>query len=104
MRAGKLTSLIKIQRVAILPNEFGTPSETWANHKRLRAEVIQQSAEEFVNSQGAVDRETIVFRTRYAQDVTAADRVLYRGEHHNIKGLTEIGRRKGLEIRCQRVD
>ena len=104
MRAGKLINVIRIQRVQNLPNEFGTPTETWADHKRLRAEVIQQSAEEFINSQGANDRETIVFKTRYAQDISAADRVLFRGQSFNIKGLTEIGRRKGLEIRCEVLD
>lgn len=104
MRAGKLINVIRVQRASTMPNEFGTPSEVWFDHKRLRAEVIRQSAEEFINSQGANDRETVVFRTRFVQDISAADRVLFRGERYNIKGLTEIGRRKGLEIKCEVLD
>lgn len=48
---------------------------------------------------GASSEAAIVFRTRYPDGFTLADRVVYAGRIHDIKELKELGRRQGLQIR-----
>lgn len=42
----------------------------------------------------------IIFRIRWLDGITNADRIVYGGVNHNLKEVKEIGRRKGLELRC----
>lgn len=102
MRAGKLDRLITIQRFTNTVDDFGTPVEAWADVATLRAQIVTASTDEFI-SHGAEAETVIVFRARYVAGITAADRIVYGGAAHNIKELTEIGRRRGLELRCVRV-
>jgi hypothetical protein len=41
-----------------------------------------------------------VFRVRYVAGVKLDDRLTYEGATFDVKELKEIGRRRGLEIRC----
>lgn len=101
MRAGKLDKLITIQRFTSTVNDYGTPVETWTDVATLRAQIVQASTEEFIRGFGASDETAIIFRTRWLDGVTNADRVGYAaGAYLNIKEVKEIGRRNGLEIRC----
>jgi SPP1 family predicted phage head-tail adaptor len=102
MRAGSLDRLITIERFTNTIDDFGTPVETWSPVATLRAQIVSASTEEFIRN-GAEAETVIVFRTRYLAGVTPADRIVYGGAAHNIKELTEIGRRRGLELRCVRV-
>lgn len=100
MRAGNLDSVIVIQHVTEgPPNDYGTPTEAWADFATIRAQLIQASTEEFIRSYGASDQTVIIFRTRWIEGVTTAHRVVYDGMVHNIKELKEIGRARGLDIR-----
>lgn len=103
MRAGKLRRVIQVQRMANGVNEFGTPQEVWIDHVKLRAELVERSATEFINDQGAADKALVVFRTRYIDRVTEADRVVFDGQVFNIKQTSEIGLMQGLEIRCEKL-
>ncbi|WP_127113058.1 phage head closure protein [Shimia sediminis] len=103
MKSGKLRRLIVVQRFTNGVNEYGTPEMVWTDHARLRAEIETRSAAEFINAQGAGDREAIVFRTRFLEGLTGADSVLFAGDRFNIKEVAEIGHRKGLELRCERL-
>lgn len=100
MRAGKLDREITIQRSTHVIEEGGTPAFTWSDVATLRAEIVQASTEEFIRGWGASDETVIIFRTRYLAGVTLADRIVYGGVTHNLKETKEIGRRKGLELRC----
>jgi len=101
MRAGRLDRTITLQRLTSAPDDFGTPVETWTEVATLRAEVVQASTAEFIRA-GAVDETVIVFRTRYLAGITNADRVVHAGAPFDVKETKEIGRRRGLEIRCVR--
>ncbi|WP_164661329.1 phage head closure protein [Tropicibacter sp. Alg240-R139] len=103
MNSGKLRRVIRVQRSTTGANEFGTPTEVWEDHKRLRAEVVERDASEFINAQGAVDVERIVFRTRFVEDVTAKDSILFGSDRSNIREISETGRRTGLELRCAKI-
>ena len=66
----------------------------------MRAQLVQQSTEEFVRNYGDDAKTSIIFRTRFIAGITTADRVSYDGNAYDIRELKEIGRRDGLEIRC----
>lgn len=100
MRAGKLDRIITIERVTTTVDEYGTPTEGWSTVATLRGELIQSSAQEFIRAYGATTDTIAIFRTRYLDGVTTADRVTYQGQPYDLKEVKEIGRREGLELRC----
>lgn len=103
MRAGRLDRIITIQRYTASVNENGTPSFAWTNLTAMRAQIVQTNTEEFIRAFGASDETLIIFRTRFHDGLTNADRIMFDGEAFSIKDMKEIGRRRGLEIRCVRV-
>ena len=98
MRSGKLDQVITVQRFTNTVDEYGTPVATWADLVTVRAQIIQQSTTEFIQG-GARDDTAMIFRTRWIEDVTTADRVVFDGDRFNIKELKPLGRAKGLDIR-----
>lgn len=103
MRAGKLDRTIRIDRMSNTVSDFGTPVATWAEVATLRAEIVSASTDEFIRN-GAVAETVMVFRTRYLAGITLTDRIVYEGIPFNVKEVAEIGRRKGLELRCVRFE
>ena len=103
MKSGKLTETIRIERATADINDAGTPTETWVRVAILRAERVDQTTEEFMRGFGASDEEVVVFRSRFFDGIRSADRVIWRGQPFNIRQVTPIGRRKGLELRCVRL-
>jgi len=101
MRAGKLDNTIEIMRHTWIDDDYGgqVPGPTVVL-ATLRAQIIQASTEEFYRAWGASSETAIVFRTRWFDDVTVADKVRHDGVEFNIKEIKPIGRRRGLEIRC----
>lgn len=102
MKSGKLIEVIQIQRATDGVNDYGTPVTAWATIATVRAERIDQTTEEFMRAFGASDEEAVIFRIRHLDGVSNADRVLWQGEPFNIRQVTPIGRRKGLDLRCVR--
>lgn len=103
MRAGQLDRSITIQAFSntVLPD--GSPVEAWANFATTRAQLVQASTDEFLAGYGESDRTVIIFRTRWLDGVTTDHRVQYEGKNLNIRETKEIGRRRGLELRCEEV-
>ena len=99
MRAGSLDKEITIERAITTLNTVGVPQTTWATLATMRAQLVQAGTDEFIRDYGASSETVIVFRTRWLDDVTVADRVSYEGRKHDIKQVKELGRRKGLELR-----
>lgn len=103
MRAGRLTEEIRIERFTSTVNEAGTPVTVWSRLCILRAEKVEESTTEYIRNFGASDEEVVIFRARFFEGVTNADRVIWRGAAFNIKQVSPIGRRKGVELRCTRM-
>lgn len=101
MRAGKLDRTITVSRFASAPDDFGTPVATWTPVATLRAQIIQSSTEEFLTAQGANDETVVIFRTRWLDGITTADQLEYEGKLFNVREVKELGRRRGLELRCE---
>lgn len=103
MRAGKLDRSITLQRGSNTVDAYGAPLFTWEDIAAPRAQIIQTNTEEFLRAFGASEETAIIFRTRFLDGVTTADRILFGGEAFNIREMKEIGRRRGLELRCVRA-
>jgi len=102
MRAGKLDRTIVLQRSVETKSSTGAITLTWSDLATIRAEIVEQSADEFLTGFGEAQTDAIIFRVRYLANLTTADRVMYAGTAHDLKAISEIGRRRGLELRCGR--
>ena len=103
MKAGRLTEQIRIERFTNTVNEAGTPITTWLRLCELRAEKVEQSTREYIRNFGASDEEVVIFRARFFDGISNADRVIWRGAAFNIRQVAPIGRRQGVELRCVRI-
>ncbi|MFV0303418.1 MAG: phage head closure protein [Paracoccus sp. (in: a-proteobacteria)] len=103
MKSGRLTETIRIERASTAISDAGTPVETWERVADLRAERVDQTTEEFIRGYGASDEELVMFRARFFDGITNADRVIWNGAAFDIQQVTPIGRRKGVELRCVRI-
>ena len=100
MRAGRLDRTVTIERVVTTFDEARTAIETWSTLATLRAEVVEAEDSEQPREPGASTTIGLVLRTRFIPTVTPGDRVVFGTGKHEIVGVREIGRRRGLEIRC----
>lgn len=104
MRAGSLDREISIDAwTAGEPEEYGNVQEAWTPFAAVRAQLVQASTDEFLAGYGESDKTVTIFRIRWLDGLTTAHRVTYSGQQLNIKEIKEIGRRKGLELRCEVV-
>jgi head-tail adaptor len=103
MRAGNLDRVIIIQRATTVIGLAGTPVETWAAIATLRAQLIETTTDEFVRAYGASTERLVMFRTLFIDGVLASDRIFYENQAFTIKQIKEIGRRKALEFRAERL-
>lgn len=103
MKAGKMVHVIEIQQAATAVNDAGTPVQTWSKFATLRAELIEQSTEEFLRNAGDTSVMTLAFRTRFLPGITNEQRVSFDGMAFDIEQIVTIGRRRGLELRCKAV-
>ena len=103
MRAGKLDRSITVERVSYVDDGAGNQIEHWAELAAMRAQIVEQSTDEFMRNWGASSETVIAFRTRYLDGVTVADRVVYDGTPYAIVQTKDIGRQRGLELRCKAI-
>lgn len=101
MRAGSLDRTITLQQSATTVDDFGTATEGWTDFITCRAQLVQSSTTDFLKAYGETETAIAVFRTRWLDGVTADMRVSYGGRNFLVMEITEIGRRVGLELRCQ---
>lgn len=103
MRAGKLDRIIAVQTLSNSVDEYGTPVESWTLLATVRAQIVQASTEEYQRAYGEGGNTAIIFRVHWLDGVTTDHRVFYDGKALNIREVKEIGRRRGLELRCEQV-
>lgn len=103
MRAGRLDRKITVQRLAEAVSVAGTVTRSWTTLATVRAELLQDVATEAQAASGEAETIKLGFRIRYLPGITTADRVTYGGANFDLVELKEIGRRRGLELRCERV-
>lgn len=103
MRAGKLDRQIVIERVITTLDGAGTPQNTWSPVAALRAEMLDDAIDEHLNQQGATTNRAVTFQTRFIPGVTVADRLSFEGQPYNLLQVKEIGRRRTLHLRAERI-
>ena len=104
MLAGKLQHRVQIERHQELVSDSGHVRKVWLPILTTRAELKEASTTEFLTGKIEGDTARAVFLIRWpGQPVSTADRLNHAGKFWNIIGLTEIGRRRGLEIRAEAV-
>lgn len=103
MRAGHLDREIVIQSASSTVGADGTPSTVWTDFAAVRAQLVQADTEEFLRGYGETAGLAVIFRIRWLDGVSVEQRVRYAGRSLNIREIKEIGRRKGLELRCEEV-
>lgn len=100
MRAGKLTETIVLRSVTYQDDGYGGQVPVETEHATLRAQIIEESTDEFVRNHGVSTERLRIFRTRWLDGVSPEWTVAHDGLTFNIKQIKEIGRRRGLELRC----
>lgn len=75
----------------------------WTDFVTVWAEIVKQSANEFLTGFGEAEARTVIFRIRYRADITTVDKIMFDGVAHDIKEISEIGWRDGLELRAVAV-
>lgn len=99
LRAGKLDREIIITRLSETVSDSGNVVKSWTPLHTVRAEKVELTAAENLEAFGNVAAGQVVFRLRYVDGITPADRILFDGVNFDIESVTELGRRHGLELR-----
>lgn len=100
LRAGRFDRQITIERETETVAASGAVSKTWATVATIRAGLVQRSADEYLTGFGEAETGSVVFRVRYLAGITTADRVTFDGAVYDLDEIAELGRRRGLELRC----
>lgn len=105
LRAGDLDRVLTIQRATVTVDANGAPVSTWADLTTLRAKQLSDNATIDTEHGGtAMTAVQIKFLTRfYSNGPTLEDRVVYEGLPYQIKYISEIGRRRGLELHIEKL-
>lgn len=104
MKSTPLTETIRIQRQVTEINDYGTPTGTGLSViATVRARRMDATTEEFLETGGATDEETVAFRIRFLDGIANADELVWQGQTFNIRQITPLGRRKWLDLRCTRT-
>lgn len=104
MRSGQLRhsiSIVGFNDHAV--DDFGVVTPVWQRIATVRAEIIQQTATEFLTSQGASETVLLIFRTRFVCNITNANQIIFEGKDYKIKEVVTIGNNRGLELRAEEV-
>lgn len=100
LAAGSLFHTVTIER----ETKTRTPSRgtvsAWTEIATTRAEVVKSSSADFLTGFGTAQQGTIIFRIRWRDGLTGAERIVFNGRAYQIKEIADIGRRVGLEIRA----
>lgn len=104
MRAGRLDRRVVIEVRSVARDATGQEVETWSPAKTVWMGKRDVRANERWGAQQVVAEIDAVFTARWRPgDVrlsTDNHRLVYAGRVYNILGITELGRRGGIEIAC----
>lgn len=103
MRAGNLDRLIDIQRRTTGLDLYGTPIETWTTYATMRTQLLKNATDDREGERGHTTDAVLTFRMYYFASLSLNDRLLYEGQSYSVTGISEIGRRVGMDVTCERV-
>lgn len=98
MQPGRFDRKISIEHYTTTKNKFGETVKTWALFAEAWAGTKGQSSKEVFQNDQLQNINTLIFNTRFLPGITSKMRIIFEGQIFNIRGVQEIGRRKGLQI------
>lgn len=100
LAAGTLFHTVTIERLTKMRTPSRGTASAWTEVATTRAEVVKASDANFLTGFGTAPQGTVIFRIRWRDGLTIADRIVFNGRVHEIKEIADIGRRVGLEIKA----
>ena len=105
MRAGSMDRRIRIERAQRgARTASGQPTKTWLLQAEVWAEATPDRGQEAFRSNQFAAKAEIRFRIRFPANVDPLPspsedcRIVFEGKVFDIVGVTELGRREGLEL------
>lgn len=94
---------MSLQRRVVVRDSFGGEIEKWFDVEDVWAGVNQTGTSERFENNAArkVPLRNATFTIGWRADVSETSRVVYDGFPWDIKGIAEIGYRRGLTVYCQ---
>ncbi len=102
--AGTLDRRITLMRETVSYNSLGEPVEAYEDFSEVWARVRFDSVGEQFTDDAIRAKKFVGFVIRYRTDITEKDRIRFDGKQYRIVGVTELGRRKGLELSTEFVE
>lgn len=99
IRSGSLDRELIITRLSETISASGGVIKSWTPLHTVKAEKVELTTAEQLETFGNADAGQVVLRIRYVDDITPADRLRFDGADYDLDGITELGRRHGLELR-----
>jgi SPP1 family predicted phage head-tail adaptor len=100
MRAGPLDRRVTIQQPIEAQDSAGAVTLHWADVATVWAQRQDVRAREYVSGNVMLAEVEAVFRLRHRSDVAPRWRLVSEGSTWDITGVTQLGRRDGIELRC----
>ena len=104
MLIGKLKRKITIQKKTISRSATGGEIFTWSDRVTVSCKVRPLEYKFLEHPEFRADRYKAgkfdEFNIRYRTDIEFEDRIIYNGYYYNILSISEVGHRRGLQIRA----
>lgn len=106
LAAGLLDRRITISQIVKTQVKSGQINTSWSDLLvNLPARMVPNSGGQGFEADQRVSNNSLVFQVRYLGVIIKPGmRLTYNGEVYNINYVAEIGRKDGIEIRCETKD
>ena len=96
-----LDRLITFQSNSYTRDNIGGSVDSWVDFCQMWANIKFQPSYENTAGDRVEAKNIVQFTCRYRSDITAAMRISFDGEYFNISDVSEVPRRKFLQITAQ---
>lgn len=104
MIVGYLNRLITFERKATTVNATGNEEENYETLFQAWASVQPMRGRESTQANEVVASNFFIFKCRYDSRPKPKDRILYDSNYYDIKTVSELGYKEGLEILAEYKD
>lgn len=101
MRAGQMLWRLTILRQSSQTNEWNEPVGEWEELRTIKAQKIHKAEDERFSASQRYESRAVTFRIHYTADLRATDRLRCDSLEYEIRGIRELGFRRGLEIAAE---
>lgn len=98
-----LNRRVTVQRYTLVPGPFAD-EEVWADLRTVWGGLRYKKADEEFAANQTYARRVVTFTLRWTSDLSELDRLFCEGVTYDVKGITEIGFRDGIEVKAEATD